>query len=69
VDVKARKVKFYTVSGAQWAVLQPGDTRARHVTGLDYRVSDDVNLDDVEVWYHAEGRTSPPLKLARAKKK
>ncbi len=69
VDVKTRLVKFYTVPGAQWAVLQPGDQRPRRVTGLEYHVSDDVNLDDVQVWYHAEDRTSPPLKLAKAKKK
>ena len=70
LDVKARTVKLYPLEGGgRWLVILP-EKPQENIGGLEYRVPEDVKLDEVEVYFIVPGvRSSNAVKLAQVKKK
>jgi hypothetical protein len=70
VDLKTRTVRLFQVdNGGHWLVILPGQAQQK-IPGVEYRVPEDVNLDDVEFYFvNPDGRSSNAVKLAKVKKK
>jgi hypothetical protein len=70
VDVEARTVRLFPIdNGGHWLVILPGKPQEK-IQGLEYRVPEDVKLDEVQVYFVIPGvRQSNAVKLAEVKKK
>jgi hypothetical protein len=70
LDVEARTLKLYPLDkGGHWLVILPGKPQEK-IQGLEYRIPEDVALDEVQVYFVVPGvLVSNTVKLADLKKK
>jgi hypothetical protein len=69
LDVEKRTVRLFPLESGHWLVILPGQPQEK-IQGLEYRVPDNVKLDEVKVYFVVPGvRSSNAVTLAEVKKK